>query len=179
MHFPCGQEAGATFQFMGKMHTYCFMHRVKQKVETFPTPPDTDCVICYEKVDQVLENFKKIRAPCCGRHFHRDCVQRFAMTSGTQHFKCPNCNNQEEITKEFKKNGVYIPYKDAEWGAVSLYARYDHSVLARHRDQQEQEVSEVLIRLASKAEELELKTEKLTAASGKIIFVLTLLTANF
>ena len=21
----------------------------------FPTPPDTDCVICYEKVDQVLE----------------------------------------------------------------------------------------------------------------------------
>ena len=64
----------------------------------FPTPSDTDCVICYEKVDQVLEGFKKIRDPCCGRHFHRDCVQRFAMTSGTEHFKCPKCNNREEIT---------------------------------------------------------------------------------
>ena len=55
MHFPCGQESGATFQFMGKMHTFCFMHRVKQKVETFPTPPDTDCVICYEEQEDALE----------------------------------------------------------------------------------------------------------------------------
>jgi len=115
MHFPCGQEAGATFQFMGKMHTYCYMHRVRQKEETFPSPPDADCVICYEKVDIARKVFKRIRAPCCGRHLHRDCVQRFAMTSGTQHFKCPNCNNHELITKEFKKAGVYIPYKDAEW----------------------------------------------------------------
>ena len=51
MHFPCGQKVGATFQFMGKMHTYCYMHRVKQKEENFPSPPDIDCVICYEKVD--------------------------------------------------------------------------------------------------------------------------------
>ena len=115
MHFPCGQEAGATFQFMGKMHTYCYMHRVRQKEETFPSPPDADCVICYEKVDITRKIIKRIRAPCCGRHLHRDCVQRFAMTSGTQHFKCPNCNNHESITKEFKKAGVYIPYKDAEW----------------------------------------------------------------
>ena len=55
MHFPCGQESGAaTFQFMGKMHTFCFMHRVKQKVETFPTPPDTDCVICYEEQEDAF-----------------------------------------------------------------------------------------------------------------------------
>ena len=116
MHFPCGQEAGATFQFMGKMHTYCYIHRVKQKEESFPSPPDADCVICYEKVDIAgKKDFKRIRAPCCGRHLHRDCVQRFAMASGTQHFKCPNCNNHETITKDFKKAGIYIPYKDAEW----------------------------------------------------------------
>ena len=28
----------------------------------FPTPPDTDCVICYEKVDQVLLKRKLSRA---------------------------------------------------------------------------------------------------------------------
>ena len=47
---PFGQKVGATFQLLGKMHTYCYMHRVKQKEENFPSPPDTDCVICYEKV---------------------------------------------------------------------------------------------------------------------------------
>eukprot|EP00092_Neocalanus_flemingeri_P011468 GFUD01012360.1.p1 GENE.GFUD01012360.1~~GFUD01012360.1.p1 ORF type:complete len:1412 (-),score=414.50 GFUD01012360.1:12-4247(-) len=116
MHFPCGQEVGATFQFTGKMTVYCKNHRVKQKVETFPTPPDTDCVICYETVEQEkMENFRRVRAPCCGRHLHRNCVQRFAMSSGTQHFKCPNCNNKDDILKDFKKLGIYIPYKDAEW----------------------------------------------------------------
>ena len=115
MHFPCGQANGATFQFYGKMLAYCQFHRIKQKTEHCPTPPDSDCVICYEKVETKLEDFKKLRAPCCGRHLHKDCVQRFAMSSGTQHFKCPNCNNQAEISKEFSKMGIYLPYKDAEW----------------------------------------------------------------
>ena len=39
MHFPCGQEAGATFQFMGKMLVYCTQHRVRQKTEHLPSPP--------------------------------------------------------------------------------------------------------------------------------------------
>ena len=37
------------------------------------------------------------------------------MSSGTQHFKCPNCNNVHDIIKDFKKCGVYFAYKDAEW----------------------------------------------------------------
>ena len=32
MHFPCGQEKGATFQFTGRMMIYCNQHRLKQKV---------------------------------------------------------------------------------------------------------------------------------------------------
>ena len=51
MHFPCGQEVGATFQFTGKMLVFCKVHRVRQKVKTYPTPPDMDCVICYESVE--------------------------------------------------------------------------------------------------------------------------------
>ena len=32
MHFPCGQEKGATFQFNGRMMIYCNQHRLRQKV---------------------------------------------------------------------------------------------------------------------------------------------------
>ena len=32
MHFPCGQEKGATFQFNGRMMIYCTQHRLRQKV---------------------------------------------------------------------------------------------------------------------------------------------------
>ena len=32
MHFPCGREAGATFQFKGRMMIYCTQHRLRQKV---------------------------------------------------------------------------------------------------------------------------------------------------
>ena len=32
MHFPCGREKGATFQFKGRMMIYCTQHRLRQKV---------------------------------------------------------------------------------------------------------------------------------------------------
>ena len=51
MHFPCGMEAGATFQFMGRMDVFCKEHRLRQDDESFPSPPDSDCVICYEEVE--------------------------------------------------------------------------------------------------------------------------------
>ena len=38
---------------------------------------------------------------------------------------CPNCNDQDEITKESKKNGVYIPYKDAEWEIPTQSSSYN------------------------------------------------------
>ena len=47
------------------------------------------------------------------------------MTSGTQHFKCPNCNNKEAIAREFKKLGIYLPQKDAEWELPSYSSFYN------------------------------------------------------
>ena len=44
-------------------------------------------------------------------NFCRDCVQTFAMASGVEHFKCPNCNNKELIAKVFQKIGIYVPQK--------------------------------------------------------------------
>ena len=91
MHFPCGQDNGATFQFQGKMSVYCGQHRVRQKVcllllplyfscsyyfscfqvDLLPTPPDKECVICYEPVQDSSSPWLHLRAPCCGRHLHR------------------------------------------------------------------------------------------------------------
>ena len=93
MHFPCGQDNGATFQFQGKMSVYCGQHRVRQKVnllllvlpllllllllillpqvDLLPTPPDKECVICYEPVQDSSLPWLHLRAPCCGRHLHR------------------------------------------------------------------------------------------------------------
>ena len=43
------------------------------------------------------------------------CVQTFAMASGVEHFKCPNCNNKELIAKVFQKIGIYVPQKVYFW----------------------------------------------------------------
>merc|ERR1719460_2273825 len=46
---------------------YCTQHRLRQKVEGLPHPPDFECVICYEEVAQ--ENgapWLRLRSPCCG-----------------------------------------------------------------------------------------------------------------
>ena len=48
-------------------------------------------------------------------NFRRDCVQTFAMASGVEHFKCPNCNNKELIAKVFQKIGIYVPQKVNFW----------------------------------------------------------------
>ena len=48
-------------------------------------------------------------------NFCRDCVQTFAMASGVEHFKCPNCNNKELIAKVFQKIGIYVPQKVYFW----------------------------------------------------------------
>ena len=54
------------------------------------------------------------------------------MTSGTEHFKCPNCNNKDNIVKTFKKLGVYLPLNDAEWklsSSAGFYNYGDHHVV--------------------------------------------------
>ena len=100
---------------------FIFQDRCKQKCEKYPTPPDRDCVICYEQVSQELRDFERIRVPCCGRYFHRDCLQSYALTSGENHFKCANCNDKGAITRELHRMGIYIPIQDAEWESA------DHS----------------------------------------------------
>ena len=50
---------------------------VRQKVEGLPSPPDAECVICFDEVTATDGT-------------GRDCLQRLACRSGLQHFKCHN-----------------------------------------------------------------------------------------
>ena len=59
-----------------------------------------NCNICYKYTDNIVE-----------RNNH---IQRMH-TYGTEHFKCPNCTNKDNIVKTIKKLGVYLPQKDVEW----------------------------------------------------------------
>ena len=51
MHFLCGREHGATFQFYGGMAAFCGEHRVRKREAALPSPPDQDCMICLDRVD--------------------------------------------------------------------------------------------------------------------------------
>ena len=69
----------------------------------FPTPSDRDCVICYEEVSQDLAEHRTIRVPCCGRYFHRSCIQRYAVISGKEHFNVPAL-----LQTHYPQHGPYL-----------------------------------------------------------------------
>lgn len=58
---------------------------------------------------------KVILAPCCSSWFHRGCIQKMGLNSGSHHFKCPLCNNNAKFTQEMLQFGIYLPQKDASW----------------------------------------------------------------
>ena len=92
----------------------------------FPAAPDRDCVICYEQVAEDLPEHQTVRVPCCGRHFHRACIQQYAVISGKEHFKCSNCNDRSRIIRELERMGIYLPVKDADWEANTYSGFYNY-----------------------------------------------------
>ena len=124
-HFTCGMKVGATFQFYENMWVHCRAHRQRQTQARFPVAPDRDCVICYEEVGQDSPEYRSLQVPCCGRYFHRDCIQRYAVISGREHFKCSNCNDRTKIMKELERMGIYFPVKDADWEDKSFSGFYN------------------------------------------------------
>ncbi|GFG39697.1 hypothetical protein Cfor_11102 [Coptotermes formosanus] len=73
------------------------------------------CPICCDDV-YPMSCLSAIWAPCCSSKswFHRDCVQRLALSAG-YFFKCPLCNNKTVFQKAMLDFGIYIPEQDASW----------------------------------------------------------------
>ncbi|XP_013144688.1 PREDICTED: uncharacterized protein LOC106108145 [Papilio polytes] len=74
------------------------------------------CVICYEAVD-AGPSVNTFWPPCCARDawFHRNCLQRMALSAGIHYLKCPLCNDKEIFLQSVITQGYYVPDRDASW----------------------------------------------------------------
>ncbi|KAJ8704908.1 hypothetical protein PYW08_012228 [Mythimna loreyi] len=74
------------------------------------------CVICYEAVDG-YPTVNTFWPPCCARDawFHRNCLQRMALSAGMHYLKCPLCNDKDNFYQAVVTQGYYVPDRDAAW----------------------------------------------------------------
>ncbi|XP_076441553.1 uncharacterized protein LOC143280765 [Babylonia areolata] len=132
-HFRCGREAGGLCQFYEQFRAFCPEHRPHQTLPAYPQTDDSSrsftCCICMQDVVAQVSN-DTLCAPCCGGSwFHRNCIQRYAVTAGKYFFKCPLCNNKDLFESEMLKFGIYIPEQDAAW---ELEPNAYHELLERY-----------------------------------------------
>lgn len=113
-HLICGLEKGTLHQYFGQFKSYCHLHRPQQKVPPEYLKNDAKCLICLNSVYGFVSN-DSLWPPCCkNTWFHRICVQKLALSTG-YFFKCPLCNNLDIFVEAMKKQGIYIPSRDASW----------------------------------------------------------------
>ncbi|XP_061486850.1 G2/M phase-specific E3 ubiquitin-protein ligase-like isoform X3 [Rhineura floridana] len=113
-HFPCGVERGCIFQFRENFPSYCWKHRPTQK-HSSDSKGSSQCTICLELVEHA-PSYNILASPCCkNAWFHRDCLQRQALSAGVFFFRCPVCNNKETFQNEMLRLGIHIPERDASW----------------------------------------------------------------
>jgi len=129
-HFTCGalredqnKEDEHYFIFKDtKISAYCPLHiPYKQKRQDEKKGKYKDeCGIGCDS-----ESFSGIPGPDLGRIactqttcygvFHRWCLQKHAIHSGREQFKCPLCRNLDEFQAEAERLGIYIPHADPSW----------------------------------------------------------------
>ncbi|XP_067134314.1 G2/M phase-specific E3 ubiquitin-protein ligase-like [Centruroides vittatus] len=113
-HLICGLQQGTLHQYFGQFKSYCHIHRPKQKVPPEYIKEDVKCLICLNNVHGFVSN-DSLWPPCCKNvWFHRICIQKLALSTG-YFFKCPLCNNVDLFGEAMKKQGIYIPSRDALW----------------------------------------------------------------
>jgi len=130
-HFPCGVKSGCLYQFAGSFTSYCPTHRASQARSKTNISTDLDCVVCFEPVASLVSDTGRLSCPGCGRNFHSPCLQRMALASGSQCFKCPHCNNSDKFLAGMRMTGVYVPDKDADWEGEENSSFYNYGDLYR------------------------------------------------
>jgi len=117
-HFSCGALCTAPgehyFIFLNNMDSWCWAHAPRQ---TRPSNLVADplCMVCLEQDPPPGPGPGRLVSPCCGRTFHRDCVQKTALQAGKAALKCPACNDKETFNEEMELRGIYVPHADAQW----------------------------------------------------------------
>jgi len=140
-HFPCGSLCTSPgehyFIFRNNMDSFCYTHAPKQ-TKVSHVVKDSTCMVCLSSIANALTDTQdspvkqgcldnsfvssppgpgpgRLVSPCCGRTFHRDCVQKTALQAGKAALKCPACNTKERFNEEMERCGIYIPHADAQW----------------------------------------------------------------
>eukprot|EP00092_Neocalanus_flemingeri_P018536 GFUD01020072.1.p1 GENE.GFUD01020072.1~~GFUD01020072.1.p1 ORF type:complete len:536 (-),score=116.49 GFUD01020072.1:441-2048(-) len=116
-HFACGSLCSSPgehyFIFRNNMDSFCYSHAPKQ-TKMSHVVRDSTCMVCLSSIDNGPGPGRLV-SPCCGRTFHRDCVQKTALQAGKAALKCPACNAKESFNEEMERCGIYIPHADAQW----------------------------------------------------------------
>jgi len=120
-HFPCGALCTSPgehfFIFRNNMDSFCYTHAPKQ-TKTSHVVKDSTCMVCLDNSfvsPPPGPGPGRLVSPCCGRTFHRDCVQKTALQAGKAALKCPACNAKDKFNEEMERCGIYIPHADAQW----------------------------------------------------------------
>jgi len=120
-HFPCGSLCTTPgehyFIFRNNMDSFCYTHAPKQ-TKVSHVVKDSTCMVCLDNsFTSPLSGPGpgRLVSPCCGRTFHRDCVQKTALQAGKAALKCPACSTKDRFNEEMERCGIYIPHADAQW----------------------------------------------------------------
>ncbi|XP_071406780.1 PHD finger protein 7 [Pithys albifrons albifrons] len=113
-HLPCAKEAGCVTQYITPYRSYCPAHRPQQAAEATPEP-GTQCLICMEPVED-RQTFNTMVCPeCKSTWFHRDCIQRQALSAGILSFQCPLCRGSQEFLVDMFTVGIRVPFREPLW----------------------------------------------------------------
>jgi len=114
-HFPCGVENGINHQFFGKYEAFCKQHcNLPRKILHHPRRnlQGRRCPICFSSFE-AGDDFPVFGSCCISSVFHRRCVQKYALNSGSL-FKCPTCS-ERSFQRDAQWQGVFVPERDASW----------------------------------------------------------------
>lgn len=117
-HFTCGATSNPehVFVFRNNMESFCPEHAPRQNRLGRLVVKDNTCMVCLDKSFQTPgPGPGRLVSPCCGRTFHRDCVQKTALQAGKAALKCPACNDKDKFNDEIERCGIYVPHADAQW----------------------------------------------------------------
>lgn len=119
-HYICGYNNACLTLFVGQFESYCHQH-VPAKLCQPVNRKDRDCDICFTELPLETEpNFNPLSiihtscdSNCPEGLLHRECVQRYAYTSGYD-FKCPLCWNKN-FRHMAEECGIFIPQRESSW----------------------------------------------------------------
>ncbi|XP_040510296.1 uncharacterized protein LOC121107859 [Gallus gallus] len=108
--------------------SFCREHRPRQASEGGPAQ-GIYCIFCLEPVGDSISYHTMLCPVCKQAHFHRGCIQRYAMSAGIMHFQCPVCAEKSRFRLEMNTMGLQIPVRPPSWetnASALLQERHRH-----------------------------------------------------